>query len=215
MPHDLVAVGEISLAGEIRPVSSAKQRESEAERMAVLVDDLLLLARLDSADSAAAHNGGRALASEPVDLSALVVNAVSDAHVAERYGPADHVLEPGEEHKTLASAEAVLRAMATAGIAHGDHVVALEGRVGTEGERRIAERVVTDMVGIETVENNLVVDELRRAQSTQGTSPIIEASIAYALNRKGELRPAARHALDQQTIAAIEQELREVLALLG
>jgi DNA repair protein RadA/Sms len=38
---DVVAVGEISLAGEIRPVSSAKQRESEAERMgfAMLLDD--------------------------------------------------------------------------------------------------------------------------------------------------------------------------------
>jgi uncharacterized alkaline shock family protein YloU len=48
-----------------------------------------------------------------------------------------------------------------------DHVVALEGRVGTEGERRIAERVVTDIVGIETVKNNLVVDELRRAQSPE------------------------------------------------
>ena len=33
--------------------------------------------------------------------------------------------------------------------------------------------------------------------------------------KKGELRLAARYALDQQTIATIEQELREVLALLG
>jgi len=32
--------------------------------------------------------------------------------------------------------------------------------------------------------------ELRRAQESGGTSPLIEASIAYALNRKGELRPA-------------------------
>ncbi|HEY8588662.1 MAG TPA: DNA repair protein RadA [Naasia sp.] len=31
--HDVVAVGEISLAGEIRPVSMASQRASEAERM--------------------------------------------------------------------------------------------------------------------------------------------------------------------------------------
>ena len=45
--------------------------------MTVLVEDLLLLARLDS---------GRPLASEPVDLSRLVIDAVSDAHVA---GP-DH-----------------------------------------------------------------------------------------------------------------------------
>jgi two-component system, OmpR family, sensor kinase len=55
--------------------------ESESDRMAVLVDDLLLLARLDAAD-AVSDNGDAALAREPVDLSALVVNAVSDAHVA-------------------------------------------------------------------------------------------------------------------------------------
>ena len=54
---------------------------------------------------------------------------VSDAHVAELYGPADHVLPAGEEHKTLTSAEGVLRAMAQAGIAHGDHVVAVGGGV--------------------------------------------------------------------------------------
>ncbi|MFG1881722.1 sensor histidine kinase [Micromonospora sp. NPDC049102] len=51
--------------------------ESESTRMTSLVDDLLLLARLDT---------GRPLAVDPVDLSALVVDAVSDAHVA---GP-DH-----------------------------------------------------------------------------------------------------------------------------
>ncbi|WP_329110863.1 HAMP domain-containing histidine kinase [Micromonospora sp. NBC_01699] len=51
--------------------------ESEGTRMTALVDDLLLLARLDA---------GRPLAVEPVDLSALAVDAVSDAHVA---GP-DH-----------------------------------------------------------------------------------------------------------------------------
>jgi two-component system OmpR family sensor kinase len=51
--------------------------ESESVRMTALVDDLLLLARLDS---------GRPLATGPVDLSALLVDAVSDAHVA---GP-DH-----------------------------------------------------------------------------------------------------------------------------
>ncbi|MFB9236477.1 sensor histidine kinase [Plantactinospora siamensis] len=51
--------------------------ESESTRMTRLVDDLLLLARLDS---------GRPLASVPVDLSALVVDVVGDAHAA---GP-DH-----------------------------------------------------------------------------------------------------------------------------
>ncbi|TPW74228.1 DNA repair protein RadA [Schumannella soli] len=33
LPHELAAVGEISLAGEIRPVSSAKQRVSEGRRL--------------------------------------------------------------------------------------------------------------------------------------------------------------------------------------
>ncbi|MFC8731389.1 sensor histidine kinase [Luteimicrobium sp. NPDC057192] len=47
--------------------------ESEARRMGVLVDDLLLLARLDA---------GRPLDSAPVDLTALAVDAVTDAHAA-------------------------------------------------------------------------------------------------------------------------------------
>jgi two-component system OmpR family sensor kinase len=50
--------------------------ESEALRMSELVEELLLLARLDA---------GRELASEEVDLTALIVDTVSDAHAA---GPA-------------------------------------------------------------------------------------------------------------------------------
>ena len=77
--------------------------ESEAVRMSVLVEDLLLLARLDA---------GRDLDVEEVDLAALVVDTVSDAHVA---GP-DHrwrvdlpdvgVLVPGDTarlHQVLAN----------------------------------------------------------------------------------------------------------------
>jgi two-component system OmpR family sensor kinase len=52
--------------------------ESEAKRMTLLVEDLLLLARLDA---------GRPLAHDPVDLTMLVVDAVSDAHAA---GPGHH-----------------------------------------------------------------------------------------------------------------------------
>ncbi|SDI77586.1 two-component system, OmpR family, sensor kinase [Actinokineospora alba] len=61
------------------PIAHALSRvESEAARMTTLVEDLLLLARLDS---------GRPLFAEPVDLSRLVVDAVSDAQVA---GPGHH-----------------------------------------------------------------------------------------------------------------------------
>ncbi|MGR0319295.1 DNA repair protein RadA [Agromyces sp. ZXT2-3] len=43
VPHDLAAVGEISLAGEVRPVASARQRAAEAARLGyrALLDDEL------------------------------------------------------------------------------------------------------------------------------------------------------------------------------
>lgn len=47
--------------------------ESESDRMTLLVEDLLLLARLDS---------GRPLAREEVDVSRLLVDVVNDAHMA-------------------------------------------------------------------------------------------------------------------------------------
>jgi len=43
--------------------------------------------------------------------------------------------------------------------------VTLSGRVGTEQELRIVEHVVTDLIGIKEVKNNLVVDPIRRAES--------------------------------------------------
>ncbi|MEV4706045.1 HAMP domain-containing sensor histidine kinase [Actinoplanes sp. NPDC049316] len=68
--------------------------ESEAKRMTALVEDLLLLARLDA---------GRPLAHDPVDLTMLVVNAVSDAHAA---GPRhDWQLDLPEEPVTVTGDE--------------------------------------------------------------------------------------------------------------
>ena len=66
--------------GEELPTEVARalsRVESEAARMTQLVEDMLLLARLDE---------GRPLECEQVDLSLLVLDAVSDAHIA---GP-DH-----------------------------------------------------------------------------------------------------------------------------
>jgi two-component system, OmpR family, sensor kinase len=70
--------------------------EAESARMSALVEDLLLLARLDA---------GRPLESRPVDLTRLAIDAASDARAA---GP-DHrwqlelpegpVLVPGDEHR--------------------------------------------------------------------------------------------------------------------
>ncbi len=68
--------------------------ESEAVRMQGLVEDLLLLARLDA---------GRPLARDEVDLSRIVMDTVGDAHVAARDHawtldlPEDPVLVVGDE----------------------------------------------------------------------------------------------------------------------
>ena len=70
--------------------------ESESARMTVLVDDLLLLARLDA---------GRPLECEPVDLSRLAIETTSDAQVARgdhRWRlelPDEPVLVEGDEHR--------------------------------------------------------------------------------------------------------------------
>jgi two-component system, OmpR family, sensor kinase len=77
--------------------------ESAAARMTTLVEDMLLLARLDS---------GRPLAREPVELSRMIVDAVGDAHIADpshRYHldlPDEPVVLPGDEqrlHQVLAN----------------------------------------------------------------------------------------------------------------
>jgi two-component system, OmpR family, sensor kinase len=70
--------------------------ESESARMGVLVDDLLLLARLDA---------GRPLEREPVDLSRLVIETTSDARVARNDHrwrldlPDEPVMVQGDEHR--------------------------------------------------------------------------------------------------------------------
>jgi hypothetical protein len=45
--------------------------------------------------------------------------------------------------------------------------VILAGRVGTDAERRIAERVVEDRIGITNFQSQLTVDSLRRAESPE------------------------------------------------
>lgn len=45
--------------------------------------------------------------------------------------------------------------------------VRLEGRVGTEAELRTAEHVLTDVVGVVNYDNSLVVDAVRRAETSE------------------------------------------------
>ena len=70
--------------------------QSESARMSVLVDDLLLLARLDA---------GRPLEQAPVDLSRLAIDVTSDARVARRDHhwrldlPGEPIMVRGDEHR--------------------------------------------------------------------------------------------------------------------
>jgi shikimate kinase/3-dehydroquinate synthase len=83
---------------------------------------------------------GALVAAWPLDPTASTPYVVTDTTVAALYGgrldtlagdapPARAVLEPGERHKTLASASAVWTAMARAGVTRAGHVVALGGGV--------------------------------------------------------------------------------------
>lgn len=102
--------------GDREAVAHAMSRvASETQRITRLVEDLLLLARLDS---------GRPLEREPVDLSRLAVDAVSDAHIAgpdhqwELDLPAEPVMATGDEarlHQVLTNLLANARVHTGAG----------------------------------------------------------------------------------------------------
>ncbi|CAN5884928.1 hypothetical protein BH11GEM2_BH11GEM2_17040 [soil metagenome] len=62
--------------------------------------------------------------------------------------------------------------------------VTLSGRVGNEGERRVAEHVLTDVLGIENYDNDLVVDALARSLNPEAA----DESVAERAERSGTLR---------------------------
>ncbi|MFD7068454.1 sensor histidine kinase [Streptomyces sp. NPDC059913] len=100
--------------------------ESEAERMTGMVEDLLLLARLDS---------GRPLGRERTDLSSLVVDAVSDARAADTgaRGPA-HVGAGGRTRSGVREPGGAAPAGARTGAPTGARAGAR--RPGRTGEER-------------------------------------------------------------------------------
>ncbi|WP_019181133.1 sensor histidine kinase [Microbacterium yannicii] len=86
---------------EAAPMTPTQERSfdrisAESARMADLVDDLLLLARLDA---------GQSLRQDSVDLPLLVIDGVSDAHAADPTRQwrldevADEVIVPGDENR--------------------------------------------------------------------------------------------------------------------
>lgn len=82
-------------------------------------------------------------------------------------------------------------------IAVTDGVVTLSGRIGTEGERRIAEHILTDVIGVVNFQNDLVVDAIRRDEEPEA----IDDHMAFAADVGGaplgrpndQVSPEAEH----------------------
>jgi len=81
--------------------------------------------------------------------------------------------------------------------------VHLAGRVGTDQELRIAERLLTDGLGIERVVNELVVDTNRRAESPEAIDEhlVDEAEVEGLLlgDRALSISPEAEHRADLES----------------
>jgi hypothetical protein len=87
-----------------------------------------------------------------------------------------------------------------------DGVVMLSGRVGTEGEVQVAEHIVTDVLGVERFENDLVVDPLRRAVSPEA----IDDHLADEADHEGLLLGDRALPLDPEA-EHLEEDLDERL----
>jgi hypothetical protein len=60
--------------------------------------------------------------------------------------------------------------------------VVLAGRVGTEEERRVAEHILSDVIGLERYRNELVVAEIRRDEEPEA----VDDHLAASRERHGE-----------------------------
>jgi hypothetical protein len=85
-------------------------------------------------------------------------------------------------------------------IAVANGAVTVSGRVGTEEELRIVDHVLTDVISVKNVENELVVDELRRAQSPEAIDDHLADEDEHAGLLLGDvprpLSPEAEHLAD-------------------
>ena len=78
--------------------------------------------------------------------------------------------------------------------------VRLSARVGTEEELRIIDHVMTDVISVKNVDNEIVVDELRRAQSPEAIDEHLADEEAHSGLLLGDfpvpLSPEAEHLAD-------------------
>jgi two-component system OmpR family sensor kinase len=158
----------------------------ESERMSLLVDDLLLLARLDE---------GRPLEQKPVDLAAVVGEAVDAARVVEPERPIELVVEPatvtGDEarlHQVLDNLLANARTHTPAGTPVSVKLRQADGRV----ELSVADHGpgLTEEQAARVFERFYRTDTSRaRASGGAGLGLSIVAAVAEAHGGTAEARP--------------------------
>jgi two-component system OmpR family sensor kinase len=138
-------------------IDRAMQRiESESRRMSTLVEELLLLARLDE---------GRPIRHEPVDLSLLVADAVADERALEPARPIEDAIEAGV---AVAGDDDRLRQVVANLLAnvrvHAGAATALLVSLRSVPDERLAElRVVDHGPGIDPAHAAQVFDRFYRA----------------------------------------------------
>jgi hypothetical protein len=81
-----------------------------------------------------------------------------------------------------------------------DGAVQLSGRVGTEEELRIIDHILTDVIAVRSVDNQLVIDEIRRAESPEAIDDHIADEEEHGGLLLGDvarpLSPEAEHLAD-------------------
>ena len=142
-------------------VSHALARvEAESARMSVLVDELLLLARLDA---------GRPLASEPVDLTRLAIDTTSDARAAGQGHrwvlelPDEPVLVRGDEHRL----HQVIANLLSNARAHTPSGTTVTVQLATPGQEYVELSVTDDGPGIPAALQPDLFDRFVRGNSAR------------------------------------------------
>ena len=59
-----------------------------------------------------------------------------------------------------------------------DGYVTLSGRVGTEGEKQIADHILSDVIGLETFSNDIFVDPVRRDEEPEAADEAVARAAA-------------------------------------
>src|SRR5579862_549143 len=181
---ELLAKG--ALSEERERYRALRRIEHEAARMGGLVDDLLLLARLDQ---------GRPLERAPVDLRKICADALRDAHVADPDRPVE-LVAPGPVIVAgdLDRLAQVVHNLVRNALVHTPRAAPVRVEVGVAGEGGVL-RVVDGGPGLTTAQLEQVFDRFYRADPSRtgagsGLGLSIVRAIAESLGGRAWAEPA-------------------------